>query len=145
MLTGREFEFADLERSIAEPSSMVVGRWLSNEGLADAGDLGMLSWDLDLDSNEGRAGKAYSGFSAGLDRGLPGGFSNERDWLEVRLWCELRGTFQIGRLLTSGYFCCAGTGDARGDVCTPVDTMLTLCGMGWYMPWLGGCELSLDS
>ena len=84
MLTGREFEFADLERSIAEPISMVVGRWLSNEGLADAGDLGMLSWDLDLDSNEGRAGKAYSGFSAGLDRGLPGGFSNERDWLEVR-------------------------------------------------------------
>lgn len=124
---------------------MVDGRWLSNEGLAEAGDLGMLSWDFDLNSSEGRVGKACSGFNGELERGLPGAFSNERGWLKARLWCVPRGTFQIGRLLTSGYFCCAGTGDARGDVCTPVDTMLTLWGTGCCMAGLDDCGLSLAS
>lgn len=85
MLAGRELEFADRDRSMAEPISMADGRWLSKEGLADAGDLGMLSCDFDLDSNKGRGGRAESGFNAGLDRGLPGGFSNARGWLMARL------------------------------------------------------------
>ena len=83
MLAGRALEFADLERSIAEPSSIVDGRWLSREGLEDAGDLTMLSWDLDLESNNGRGG---SGANSGFNEGLPiDELSCARGWLIVRL------------------------------------------------------------
>ena len=104
----------------------------------------MLSWDFDLDSKEGRAGKANSGRNDGLLRGLLGRLS-DACWLRARLWCVERGTFQIGRLLTSGSFGCAETGDARGDVWTPVDTIPTRCGMGDWMFVLAFRVLSLAS
>jgi hypothetical protein len=63
---------------------MADGRWLSSDGRDDAGDFGMLRFDmcdLDRESYEGRAGSANSGFSEGLGCDL----SNVRGWLIVRL------------------------------------------------------------
>jgi len=98
--------------------------------------------DLDRDSSNGLVGSANSGFKEGLGCG---DLSKGRGELRVRLCCVDAGTFHTGRLLTSGNFCCAETGEARGDVCTPVETMPTRCATGCAMAGADDRGLSFAS
>jgi hypothetical protein len=87
ILDGRPCDCADFDRSRAVPRSSADGRWLSREGLEDAGDFGIERvevCDLDLaeSSSDGRVAGANSGFR---DDRLGCNFSNVRGWLMVRL------------------------------------------------------------